>query len=199
VAGTHQVSDLWPGTGSSGATPMGMLGSRVLVQAPKYYYRGPGPYVRPPSTFWASDGTAAGTSPLLQWLGDVYVIGQLPNALLLNAYDGSGAAQLLRTDPTTLGTQVPGTAYVSGPGVQLGTELLWGGLGGLMHSNGTSAGSGLLTNVPGFVNSLVSLVRLGNFLFFVTNNTAGTLALWRTDGTANGTVQVFDTGVASIS
>jgi ELWxxDGT repeat protein len=195
VAGTHQVSDLLPGPSSSAATPIGMLGSRVLVQSPPYYIHGPG-YVPLPFTFWASDGTAAGTTPILQWSGiapsprSVQALGQLPNALLLNVFS-PGSTALVRTDLTAAGTQVIGTG--ADPGVLLGTEFLWAGVGGLWHSNGSSSGTGLLVSVPGILNSLV---LFGNFVFFLASSNAGTLALWRTDGTANGTVQVFDTGVA---
>src|SRR5262249_26650151 len=170
-------SALLPGTGSSGAAPVAMRGPRALVRTPKSYFRGPGDLV-PPFTFWASDGTVAGTSAILQWSGGLSALGQLPGALLLLAVDATGSTWLVRTDLTAVGTQILGNAAATGPGVLLGTELLWGGSGGLWHSDGTSNGSGLLASVPGPVSGLV---RLGNFVFFLASSNAGTLALWRTD------------------
>jgi ELWxxDGT repeat protein len=154
------------------------------------------------SATWLSDGTAAGTE-LLTTTG----IGNY------RVYDGThlyfGSEELWRTDGTVAGTTLvadvwPGAtpslprdlfALATGDIVfsadsQVGREL-W-------QSNGTRAGTTMVANIAdetGATNNgdVRNCVDAAGYTFFTAQDGANTV-LWRTDGTAQGTMPVVPAG-----
>jgi len=157
---------------------------------------------------WRSDGTPAGTFPIAENAGPLVA---LDDALLFGKDN-----ELWRTDGTLAGTakvkdfvtqssspagaaEMGGNLYfvAQGPGTT-GREL-W-------KSDGTAAGTQMLIDLsqPGMGHSGSSdpeqLSVVGNTLFFTANTGANDgRELWKSDGTAAGTVRVKDIGAGWIS
>lgn len=115
---------------------------------------------------WKSDGTAAGT------------------VLVKDIVAGSGSS-----NPAHL-TNVNGTLYFTAETAANGREL-W-------KSNGTAAGTVLVKDIRpgtgyGFSSLLTdTLVNVNGTLFFTANNGVNGVELWKSNGTAAGTVMVKD-------
>jgi uncharacterized delta-60 repeat protein len=195
-AGTKMVRDLTPGSGSTTL-------SRV------YELNGAG-YFWTPTALWRTDGTPTGTvavdaraqavpSRVVQAGGALFYIG------------GSSAPELWRTDGTTAGTTEVTPRVLATPGY---LQPYWiAASGGTFYFRGRTqaVGNELFRVDPGAVTS--ALVRdvnasapygydpvffqaAGDYVYFLTRpgNAGGDYLVWRTDGTAAGTVMVLDTG-----
>ncbi len=145
---------------------------------------------------WKSDGTAAGTT----------IIGPQPDTPLVDLngtmFFGYGGS-LWETDGTASGTfavanpnvsisslaNVNGTLFFTAPDLYQGTEL-W-------KSDGTAAGTVMVTDIGPQVYNQVDfrtqdLVNVDGTLFFTANDGIHGYELWKSDGTAVGTVMVKD-------
>ncbi|RWX13762.1 hypothetical protein EHI42_20505 [Rhizobium hidalgonense] len=118
---------------------------------------------------WTSDGTEANTKEITPAEGsfnkpsDLTV---LDHKLIFFAKDESGNVRLWRTDGTSKGTK---------------EIIVRNG-----HRKGV-AGSGNLNHTP----KSIGLVEYNGVLFFRGTNIDGRFGLWKTDGTSNGTFEVF--------
>ncbi|RKH69320.1 ELWxxDGT repeat protein [Corallococcus aberystwythensis] len=198
--GTVQVADLGPGSEHGRPQLLGELGGKLLFVAAS---------APTGSALYATDGTAKGTTALLTvangWVVDTSVNGfaTLKGRAYLPCRTADTGVELCRTDGTVTGTQVldlvKGSAssdprdvtvlghrlYFFASTAQTGFEL-W-------SSDGTSAGSGMLTDLyPGSGSSGLrrGLVPVDGGLLFGAVTPNGDGLLWKTDGTAKGTVLV---------
>jgi ELWxxDGT repeat protein len=159
----------------------------------------------PPATgapIWSSDGTTAGMVPL-PWLSVSCSAKQLtPAGPLLYFYGGCGANpldQLWVSDGTTAGTrqltQLPQDAETVrfAQLVAIGSDLYFTHQGAVWRSDGTAAGTapllpqaGLATSQGAQATDLTAFA--GGLLFFAYTGNGAQRGLFRTDGTATGTV-----------
>ncbi|WP_233166293.1 ELWxxDGT repeat protein [Archangium sp. Cb G35] len=161
-------------------------------------------------SLWKSDGTSAGTLKLRDFSsGDVTARAALGTTLFFSAFDSASGTELWKSDGTVEGTVLfkdirPGSGsaaptkltragagffFIASDGVH-GTEL-W-------KSDGTAEGTVLVKDVlPGSGSAIVStsfseMLPVGTTLFFTANDGVHGEELWKTDGTAEGTVLVKD-------
>jgi ELWxxDGT repeat protein len=158
---------------------------------------------------WTSDGTSAGTEILRDLCpGSCNVspglYGALGKVMLFAIQGDNGQVQLWRSDGTR-----PGTFALTGPGVNIFTltaqdvphsaffhgALYFSGCPvptvpdqacDLWKSDGTVAGTQLVHHSPHVVDWMFVV---GDRLYFLKSGSSGS-ELWRTDGTAHGTVQL---------
>lgn len=151
---------------------------------------------------WVSDGTVAGTFQLMDvWPGPNG--GFNPSCTICNAVsdgitvyfaasDGSGGAQLWRTDGTTLGTSkvfAGSTAFALG---MMGNKVFFTNSNSQLCSSDGTAGGTFIVSTTSFSAGTIDLLEVGGFLYFAGANGFQGTELWRTDGTPGGTVQVKD-------
>ena len=205
AAGTARIKDIVPGTGNAYPYLLTPLGSAVLFAAND---GGPG-Y----SKLWRTDGTAAGTYVLttssitdIQWiapLGSVALFAATVSGAgrELCVTDGAGGTYLLKdlrtgaassepVQPVRIGGAVLFSAFDDATG-----EELW-------VSDGTAAGTALLKDIQPGAGSAIDpypawargdvRVLVGNTFFFLADDGVHGRELWKTDGTAAGTVAVAD-------
>lgn len=143
-------------------------------------------YFRNGEAWWTSDGTAAGTEPLAEWLhadvqpwmipvdvgGRPVFVGQTPSASGIFAIAGETLAPVATLPP--VGASVL-HAIVGG-------RLVFFAASGLWSSDGTAAGTQQIAPVAGYVSDLTSG---GERAFYRVSET-----IWVTDGTAAGTHSV---------
>jgi ELWxxDGT repeat protein len=154
-------------------------------------------------SFWVTDGTMAGSYKILDvpvatssfsvfngYL-DPGLLADLNGALLFQATDGIHSYELWRSDGTAAGTsQVSdlGSAlprYLHTVNGRLAFIAFYNSRLGL--SDGTTAGTEI---VPGSSVRAFATKPLGNELFFLSQPDSAPAGLWKTDGTAAGTVLV---------
>jgi ELWxxDGT repeat protein len=219
AAGARMLADIFPGSGGSSPTvelgkddPYAVVGGNLLFAATDGA-RG--------VELWKTDGTpegtalvkdvrpgAAGSSP------DTFAV--VGNVLYFVADDGSHGRELWESDGTEAGTRLvadlsPGS-FASNPvplaAVRDKLLLVVGGQAGseLWTSDGTADGTTLLKNIhatgssfPGIdlltgtlPTSARQVVTAGPYVYFAATDAAHGRELWRTDGTADGTVLVAD-------
>ncbi|WP_052573125.1 ELWxxDGT repeat protein [Haloferula sp. BvORR071] len=203
--GTVMVKDLNPGAGGSNPKLLGAAGSRLFF-ATNPNVMGVG------WSLCVTDGTAGGTKTLPDinpgvgiTIKDYEVSG---NLLYFSTADSSSGVELWRSDgspggtfrvadicpgsasstPTVLTAFKDGILFAADDGVH-GVEL-W-------KSNGTAAGTMLVCDVdPAAASSLAEnlseWVVMGQSMYFAASDGAHGSELWRSDGTAAGTVMVAD-------
>lgn len=152
---------------------------------------------------WRSDGTEAGTIPIMASAPMSSRWAVLGSTLL---YFGSSAGdiELWKTDGTEAGTGIVKAINPSGSAIYdpFSVMLIIAGpiayfgasdgvhITGLWKTDGTETGTTLVKDLrpgdPGFVSS-TSVGVLGNVVIFATGGSGG---LWRTDGTAAGTSEL---------
>lgn len=202
TAGT--LTELQP----AGASPDGLLPRGITAYNGAAYFSGRN--ADGGTTLWRSDGTAAGTTEIP--VAGQGVFGLAPHHLSLLgdklAFGGSDLSandNLYVSDGTSAGTvKVP---LVEKPlflnlrdMASLGGRVVFGALvpptlwQGLWVSDGTVAGSGVL-RVPGlntsdYPNDPAGLTSFGTRVAFTAGTASGTLAIWTTDGTVAGTVEL---------
>jgi ELWxxDGT repeat protein len=158
---------------------------------------------------WHSDGTPEGTIPLLaltkfgvQQLRSQVAVG---NSLFFSAWNDTFTQLVLwKSDGTAAGTlplqAIPSDVYTwKAVGSRLffeASDALHGRE--LWTSDGTPAGTGLVKDIfPGPSSSWIgsgeiSMAAIGNTLYFTADDGSSGFELWKSDGTAAGTVVVRD-------
>jgi ELWxxDGT repeat protein len=151
---------------------------------------------------WRSDGTVAGTwlvtelgpdrngsaTDLRAWNGALYFIG----------HTEATGTELWRSDGTAAGTHMvkdlcPGTcsgAHGEGQLAVAGQWLVFASDGRLARSDGTEAGTIVISTFPG--GSVLDLTTVGGHAYFFGSTPTQGAELYRTDGTSAGTVLVRD-------
>ncbi len=211
AAGTQLVADIQPGPVGSDPSLRLDTGGKLLLNADD------GVHGREP---WLSDGTAAGTTLLLDvqpgagssstslpaynsFEADAIALGG--GAFLFTADDGVHGIEPWVSDGTPGGTSLlldvnPGSdpSYPHGF-LRLGSRILFGASAPstgseLWSTDGTAVGTALLKDLNPGPNSgnVRALTLVGSQAFFAASNGAPglELRLWKTDGTADGTVEV---------
>ncbi|MFC5179321.1 ELWxxDGT repeat protein [Nocardioides taihuensis] len=161
---------------------------------------------------WTSDGTAAGTHQVAdialgaESSGPRY-FSAVGDVVVFAAADADGQ-ELWRTNGTAAGTQQvldieqPGTSspspltgttafFPTGDGSVYFSAFSSGAGTELWRTDGTTAGTALVHDVPDASGTPGWPARLGRLTYFAATDAAGK-ELWRTDGTDAGTVQVAD-------
>ena len=198
AGGTTMLGDLFPDAQGSDPQSLTQIGSKVFFTA-NFFSTVDGAHGR---ELFVTDGTAAGTTMLKDILpgsGDgnpnqLFVSG---GKLFFSANDGINGYQLWTSDGTSAGTQKllagdgnddnnPGNFIVSGT-----SHFFFTGNAGLFYSDGTTAGTHLIGSSSGFDPNVAEVVN-GVLLFRAYDNVNG-YELWKSDGTAAGTVRVTDT------
>jgi hypothetical protein len=136
---------------------------------------------------WKTDGTTGGTRPAAV---SGFPFAALPGALLIGmgadlfAWDGTSA------EPTNLGTHQLLEPVTAGNRVFFFKE----GFGGaqIWSTDGSSAGTTFVVNLPFGVRLTPSLTALGNRVLFAWPS-GGTYVPWVSDGTAQGTKPLAST------
>lgn len=208
AAGTHLLLDLTPGASgtlfASFATAAGRLFTRVSAAGAQRLV--------------STDGTAAGTTaiatPALGLAGPLAELAAVGTAVVLNYPQG-----LMVSDGTVAGTSVlltpgsyrPGT--FASPGVALGDQLLFfadDGSSGreLWHSDGTAAGTAMVVDLFAGAGSGIQadaeIVAMDGLVYFTTGTVTASnqpfrpRLLYRTDGTAAGTVALTQYTAANL-
>ncbi|HZN65573.1 MAG TPA: PKD domain-containing protein, partial [Tepidisphaeraceae bacterium] len=165
---------------------------------------------------WTSDGTPDGThivrdinpgqsSSMFAFGAEERPMAPLGDRLLFTAWDGNGPNDLFVTDGTDAGTTRLSTNQTALPGIHgqltpfngavyysahdaAGNQELW-------KSDGTAAGTALVkelgpNHATGFANRIWALTVSGDTLFFGARDGDFRCNLWKSDGTAAGTVVV---------
>jgi len=200
----YGVRNLCPGPGgrlSRASADLHVLNGRVFFSAQAETPIG--------KALWRSDGTVAGTQPLLQISGapvpgpqDLTVAG---SRAFFHAGDGPLGQELWVTDGTRAGTHFvkdiwPGEGH-SRPKDFCACETIvffqaHDGAHGieLWRTDGTDEGTWMVKDIwPGTADSAPAYMRcLGNVLLFAAADETHGIELWRTDGTNEGTVLVKD-------
>ncbi len=186
-AGTHMLLDLDGASTSSGVQWIAVFGERVLI------FAGGG--------MWSTDGTTAGTLPIVAagTLGDVRGFAQSGSVAYFTATAGAGR-ELWKTDGTAAGTVrvrdiAPGATsgvHSNAPLAAMGGRVYFiasttGTTYDLWTSDGTEAGTQLVKAIvdeaiPGLPAPRPSLIAGEDLVYVGTNR-----GLWRSDGTAAGT------------
>lgn len=160
---------------------------------------------------WRSDGTPAGTRPFTDPAAQAenFVIGTVLGGELLFAADGPYGRELWKSNGAPGGTQlvtdIARTEFSANPASLqgFGGQLLFSAFDGssrqLWQSVGIAAGTSALTSVPppgSGIEQIGSPQQLGlaggRAFFWQQNNTTVPYDLWRTDGTAAGTVPLHE-------
>lgn len=201
AAGTVLVKDLHPGPGHS--EPKDFFAANGLV-----YFNAKLPTIG--FELWRSDGTAAGTFLLADIMPGATTskVGEFieyGGKVYFAANDGVHGSELWVTDGTVAGTQMLMDIWPGLPGGEPrqlthlpdGSGFVFTARGDLTGdepfvSDGTVAGTMMLKEIaPSFSSSIESaFVPIAGELYFWADDTVNVEALWRTDGTPAGTVQV---------
>ncbi len=181
-----------------GATDFAQLGSAVLFAATPQGGA---------SEVWTSDGMAAGTTALLAGS-----LAQAPTTIGTHAFlalSTGGSLSAYAMDGAAAGSValLPGVTLAAMPNSVVTPQTTFAALGGralfvgeingttqygLWSSDGTAAGTVLLTGLGSNAGGLGQVSAFGSRLAFVTSDGAAGALLWSTDGTAAGTVRLLD-------
>ncbi len=204
--GTALVKDIWPGQRSSHPRSLTNLNGTLVLAASDGTYQG---------DLWRSDGTAAGTFQIDFCPGDFYPCGSDPSEFeVVNdtlfflephpfyIYEPR-VFRLWKSDGTAEGTvrvspyggreltAVGGLLFFSARDESHGREL-W-------RSDGTTNGTAMVKDIyPGFEatwpagSEPTHLTNVNGTLFFIAFDGIHGIELWKSDGTADGTMLVKD-------
>ena len=193
--GTRMVKDINPGAGSSSVSCCIDVGGTLFftVASPDEALAG----------LWRTDGTGAGTSRVKQVYGTGGAVGLKGTLYFLGddvLFDHGGAEGLWRSDGTEAGTVLVKqlsacSCWMTGVN---GTLYFLGEDGALWRSDGTEAGTTIVKDVspPGAGSyspcCFTRLTVLKGILYFTSTSSVrlGNDELWRSDGTAAGTILV---------
>jgi ELWxxDGT repeat protein len=203
-AGTVLVKDLF-----SFSSDDGMFYDLVAVNGTLFFST----LVGVTGTLWRSDGTAAGTVSVKQI--DASKLTNVNGTLFFVTYDGSSVG-LWKSNGTGSGTVLVKQFHSSAPSQSLanltnvnGNLFLTveDGNSGveLWKSNGTAAGTVRVKDInPGAASAFASgfeanLTNVDGTLFFAADDGQNGVELWKSDGTAAGTVQVKNIAAGTVS
>jgi ELWxxDGT repeat protein len=192
TAGTVLVKDINPGAASSNPTDLVNVGNVIFFAANDG---------TDGTELWKTDGTAAGTVMVKDIVpgsgsSNPTNLTNINGTLFFSATDASGNASLWKSDGTAAGTvelaavgasdltNVNGTLFFVGSDAAHGIEL-W-------KSDASAAGTVLVDDInPGAASSYPAyLTAVGSELFFsIDSGPDGLPGMWKTDGTAAGTVE----------
>jgi ELWxxDGT repeat protein len=156
------------------------------------------------STVWTSDGTAAGTEQLfgipLRYVASLSAVG---DAVYFQGRGTDFIDELYRSDGTAAGTRLLERVGEANPAttgfLEFGGEVYFVGReddGSVWRTDGTSEGTRKLTPLGNQVRFVLGLAQLGDHLYFLgadltdPEDYQGVPTLFRSDGTAAGTVRV---------
>lgn len=210
VAGTHIVKDISPGYVNSNPGDLRVVGSKVFFSANDGTHG---------SELWVTDGTTAGThivADINPGSGDgvpnatlvdgdaLHPFVAFGNSLVFDGNDGVHGMQVWITDGTAAGTMPLSTAFAGADGgyTAVGSHLFFttspASAGqDLWVTDGTAAGTHLLKQIGDNQYSIqlqqpTSLVVGGELYFSAADSGINNRVLWKSDGTAAGTVEVLD-------
>jgi ELWxxDGT repeat protein len=176
AAGTTMVEDLYPGgyTGYYGYTANSSGPANLTnVNGTLFFTADVGPSE---SELFKSDGTAAGTVQLTANVnGNPHDLTNVNGTMFFAAYDTTHGTELWKSDGTVAGTTLVKDIAPGGSWVTTGSFYY----GYFTYYVPNSSNPGNLTNVNGT-------------LFFTADNGTHGQELWKSDGTAAGTVMVAD-------
>jgi len=199
AGGTRLVKDINPGPVGSAAFWLTPVGSGVFFYAFDGTRRG----------LWHSDGTDTGTG-LVKELVNAQDLAAVGSSLFFAGAAGTGPLGLWRSDGTTAGTaevapgavttpydltNVAGTLFFAASDPIHSVEL-W-------RSDGTVAGTFLVRDINAGVPASQSgsdpqaLTAVGSTLYLLASADSRTQQIWRSDGTAGGTVGIASASFAS--
>lgn len=205
TAGTVLVKDIGVGFADGVSPNRGILGVDGVI----FFVAGDFPGNL---TLWKSDGTDAGSASLLavdpELPSAIELLGALDGVVYLYANDGVNGSELWKTDGTPAGTVLvrdiqPGAEGSYPRGVALLDGIMYffadDGVHGyeLWKSDGTVMGTSLVVDLnPGAEGSwssdFFSRVLVGDQFYFAADNGDGSgVGLWKSDGSAVGTVRLF--------
>jgi ELWxxDGT repeat protein len=200
------LADINPGSASANPSAVVTIGST------SYFVAVDGAHG---TELWTTDGTAAGTVLVKDVRSGSTssaprILATVGGMLFFSADDGVHGTELWTTDGTTAGTVLvkdinpgPGASNPDGRVRAWGGPMFFAADDGahgfeLWKSDGTAAGTALVKDInPGPGSSFNGYVgndfaELGGALFFKADDEAHGTELWKTDGTAAGTVLVED-------
>ncbi len=204
AAGTMLVKDIAPGSAASNISQMTNVNGTLFFRVDDGTHG---------SELWKSDGTVAGTTIVKDinagsGSSSPYSFTNLNGTLLFTANDGTHGTQVWKSDGTAPGTvmltttispnawsvangltNVNGTVFFTVDDGTHGDEL-W-------KTNGTVAGTVLVKDIDAGSDSSWpnDLTDVNGTLFFTANSRSGANAgqqLWKSDGTAGGTILLAD-------
>jgi ELWxxDGT repeat protein len=215
AAGTVLVKDINPGRSLGGSRGPASSDPRNFVMLNNQLFFTATASDSGGSELWKSDGTAAGTVSVKDMNGGGLVIHA--GKVFFGRYDSqSYSSSLWSSDGTAAGTTVVKTGvstdfftYIGATSALIGGKLIFAGDDGvngleLWVTDGTTAGTKLLKDIATgsstdwddftWPNSSYpgQFAAVGSTVFFVANDRQNGAELWKTDGTAAGTVLVKD-------
>jgi ELWxxDGT repeat protein len=213
--GTQLVLDIAPGTADSDPISFFVYNDRV------YFFAYDGGFDRGTYRLWTTDGTAAGTTPIVSavergsFYGGQGPCGAVAVTMNANAYlslwEPGWGPMISRTDGTAAGTvrirEVPGTDLVTDPCyiTAFGDSLFFSasqfGTGSELFKLTPGATPQLVADIrPGSQTSEISDMRVfGSALYFLATSAQNDRRLWRSDGTAAGTIAITDANFQAAS
>ncbi|MBX2935397.1 MAG: hypothetical protein KF825_14220, partial [Ferruginibacter sp.] len=206
TAGTIKLDLTYPGFNNSKATMLAKLGDKVVFTGDNFAPNN--------SVIWVSDGTQAGTIPLEQFNptataggGPVYQLEPMNGYVYYTVVANNNKLQLRRTDGTAAGTSLvyefneyAGVAPVGALMRNVNGMLYfllydqWGsGYDAIWRSDGTAAGTFLLRDLGTEYFGMGYFMGAGSKVCFMVGKSANNNSvLFVTDGTAAGTVPMYE-------
>lgn len=209
--GTSLVKDIYSGYSDSFYTGWGSTPNFTISNGSLYFFANDGLTSGIDNQFWKTDGTTTGTVKVTDfphWWSDPYGLTDVNGKLFFGAYDDTNGWELWTSDGTAAGTKlvknieagannsgpwwltnVNGILYFTAQTTTQGREL-W-------KSDGTAAGTVIVRNIntgnSGADSSdPTNLFNYNGILYFSAYNASTGRELWKSDGTAAGTVRVKD-------
>lgn len=202
--GTILAKDINPGLLSSNGYTQAVLNGFKYFDANTALYD---------NELWRSDGTEAGTTlvkdinPIPGASGNPREIRRVGNLIFFYADDGMHGQEVWKSDGTESGTAITKDIFPGSGGSQDGLEFADfngiayfrknDGVNGneLWRSDGTEAGTYMVKDInPGAGSSnAFNFIVFNNNLYFIASDNLSQ-KLWKTDGTAGGTVSLAEAG-----
>lgn len=202
ATGTTLLKDIAPGAGDSEISKPTTINGIAYFSATSTGHGG--------GEVWRSDGTLAGTFMLADprsgyfsypqgfvlFNGEVYFFALNPGTTGYDLWKTNGQASgtVIVKQPITAGGADGGSTSPSTPIISNGLMIFRGASNAagyeLWRSDGTSAGTVMVKDIRAGSNSSgpFSMIKHGNFAYFVADDGSRGEQVWRTDGTENGTV-----------
>jgi ELWxxDGT repeat protein len=195
AAGTHIVQDINPGSGSA----LGPGADLTVFNGSLYFSADDGHG----AALWRSDGTAGGTSKVLDGASNPVAGGGIvavAGSELYFAGANAAGSGLWKTDATGTSFVKAATVSASGPGsgTGAGATLFFSAADGthgteLWKSDGSAGGTGMVADInAGTSSSPQAITDVNGTAFFLADDGVHGVELWQSDGTNGGTALVKD-------